>query len=65
MADIDVVKKGSSSWVWILAVLAAVVLIWLLWSSTRSEDAAGSAGPRSHQDTIDAVQLSRLGVQPA
>ena len=65
MADIDVVKKGSSSWVWILAVLAAVVLIWLLWNSTRSEDAAGSAEPLSHQDAILAVPLSSLGVQRA
>lgn len=30
MADIDVVKKGSRAWVWILLVLAALVLLWFL-----------------------------------
>ena len=29
MADIDVVKKGSSSWLWI--VIALVVLALILW----------------------------------
>jgi len=29
MADIDVVKKGSNTWLWIVLVLAAVALI--LW----------------------------------
>lgn len=44
MADIDVVKKGSSSWVWLLAILAAAVLVWLLWSSMRSDDTPGATG---------------------
>lgn len=44
MADIDVVKKGSSSWVWLLAVLAAAVLLWVLWSSMRGEDATSQPG---------------------
>lgn len=38
MADIDVVKKGSSSWMWILAAVAAVVLLWLLWNFMGSDD---------------------------
>jgi hypothetical protein len=29
MADIDVVKKGSTTWLWIVLVLAAVALV--LW----------------------------------
>ena len=63
MADIDVVKKGSSSWVWILAVLAAVALMWLLWNSVRPEDTSGQTGPMSGYDAVIAVPLSGTGVQ--
>jgi bacteriorhodopsin len=28
MADIDIVKKGSNTWLWIVLVLAAVALIF-------------------------------------
>jgi len=65
VADIDVVKKGSSSWVWILAILAAVVLVWLLWTSLRSDDAAGQTGPTGRYDAIIAAPLTSAGVQRA
>ena len=35
MADIDVVKKGSSSWLWI--VIALVVLAIILWFVMRGD----------------------------
>ena len=38
MADIDVVKKGSSSWIWIAVVVAVIVLLVLLWSFMGSDD---------------------------
>ncbi len=38
MADIDVVKKGSSTWIWIAVVVAVIVLLVLLWSFIRSDD---------------------------
>ena len=41
MADIDVVKKGSSSWLWI--VIALVVLAIILWFVMRG-DAVPQAG---------------------
>ena len=63
MADIDVVKKGPSSWVWILAILAAVVLVWLLWSSMRSEDAPGETGPMSRYDALMAAPPSGSNLQ--
>ena len=37
MADIDVVKKGSSSWLWI--VIALVVLALILWFVMRGDPA--------------------------
>ena len=37
MADIDVVKKSSSSWLWILIALIAVALI--IWFATRDGSA--------------------------
>jgi hypothetical protein len=33
MADIDVVKKGSRAWLWVLIVLAALVLLWFLMAN--------------------------------
>jgi hypothetical protein len=40
MADIDVVKKGSRTWLWILVALAVVLLAW--WFLSRSP-----RGPRT------------------
>jgi hypothetical protein len=37
MADIDVVKKGSNTWLWIVLVLAAVALI--IWFATARSHA--------------------------
>jgi len=65
VADIDVVKKGSSSWVWILAVLAAVVLIWLLWSSIGSEATTGRTGPTSRYEAVITAPLASVGMQHA
>jgi len=33
MADIDVVKKGSRTWLWVLIVLAALVLLWFFMAN--------------------------------
>jgi hypothetical protein len=30
MADIDVVKKGSRTWLWLLIALAIVLMLWFL-----------------------------------
>lgn len=32
MADIDVVKKESRTWLWVLLVLAALLILWFLMS---------------------------------
>ena len=51
MADIDVVKKGSSWWMWILAVIVAVVLVLVLWSVMGSdEQATAPRGDPSHRE---------------
>jgi len=34
MADIDVVRKGSRTWLWIVIVLAVVLVAW--WLMSRS-----------------------------
>ena len=51
MADIDVVKKGSSSWMWILVLVVAVVLLVVLWSVMGSdEQATAPRGDLSHRE---------------
>ena len=32
MADIDVVKKGSRAWVWILVAILLVLFLWFLFA---------------------------------
>ena len=40
MADIDVVKKGSSAWVWVLLALALVaVVLWFVMSGDSTPQA--------------------------
>ena len=37
MQEIDVVKKGSSAWVWIVIALAVVALVlWMMMSGDRT-----------------------------
>lgn len=42
MQDMDVVKKGSSAWLWILIALAAVALV--LWLAMGGTDQAPRTG---------------------
>ena len=32
MADIDVVKKGSRAWVWVLMIIALALVLWFLFA---------------------------------
>ena len=66
MADIDVVKKGSSSWMWILAVVAAVVLLFVLWSVMGSdEQATAPRGDLSHGEAPRMMAQNPTDLLPA
>ena len=41
MADIDVVKKGSRTWIWIVMLLVLALIVWFLMAGT-GPDVSGS-----------------------
>jgi bacteriorhodopsin len=55
MADIDVVKKGSSTWLWI--VIALVVLALILWYMMSGDPAPQTGLLLEHE-------LLRTGARP-
>jgi len=36
MADIDVVKKGSHTWLWILLAVVIALILWFVLSGSRT-----------------------------
>jgi len=44
MADIDVVKKSSHTWLWILLALVVVLALWFLMSRQSGERASLEGG---------------------
>ena len=46
MADIDVVKKGSSAWVWILLVIILAVVLWVVLGRGGTPGTSGSIESR-------------------
>jgi len=43
VADIDVVKKSSNTWLWIVIAIAVVVALWFMMAGRGNEQRAGSA----------------------
>jgi hypothetical protein len=41
MADIDVVKKGSRAWVWILLAILLVLFLWFLFAGMNAPQTGG------------------------
>ena len=37
MAEIDVVKKGSRAWVWVLMIIALALVLWFLFAGGNSQ----------------------------
>jgi len=37
MADIDVVKKGSSAWLWILMIVVLALVAWFVMAGNRPQ----------------------------
>jgi len=63
VADIDVVKKGSSAWVWVLVVLALIVLLWIVWASVGTEETPGATGASGRDGApiaLGAIEWARL-----
>jgi hypothetical protein len=53
MANIDVVKKGSHLWLWIMLAVVIVLVLWfVLRSSSRRPAQSGSI-----ERTVETVQL--------
>ena len=42
MADIDVVKKSSHTWLWIVIAIAIVLALWFMMAGGGTEPRAGS-----------------------
>ena len=58
MQDMDVVKKGSTSWLWIVIALAAEALIlWLTMGGgrTRTSQTGQSFAPTTEGDAVTLV----------
>ncbi len=51
MADIDVVKKGSSLWLWIILAMVIAVALWFMMagSGTRSNGSGTRLDQQQHQ----------------
>ena len=54
MADIDVVKKRSPTWIWVLVAIALVVVLWMVLGQRSGADTVGrTALPSSADQVID------------
>ena len=42
MADIDVVKKGSPVWMWIVLAVALALILWFVLAGTAARQQTGS-----------------------
>jgi hypothetical protein len=38
MADIDVVKKGSRTWIWIVLAIALALILWFVMAGTGTRE---------------------------
>jgi len=47
MADIDVVKKRTSVWPWIIGIILLVIVLWLIVSMMNSGTGTTGAAPVS------------------
>ena len=43
MADIDVVKKSSHTWLWIALAIAVVLALWFMMAGSGNEQRVGAA----------------------
>ena len=41
MADIDVVKKGSRAWIWVVLALAVILVLWFVFAGNRNTTQTG------------------------
>ena len=48
MADIDVVKKGSRTWMWIVLAIVIVLALWFLMAGTRGPQVYRIDGGQPH-----------------
>jgi uncharacterized membrane protein len=54
MANIDVVKKGSHLWLWIILAVVIVLVLWFVLGNVRSPAQSGSI-----ERTVETVQVVR------
>jgi hypothetical protein len=61
MAEIDIQeKRGQPAWVWILAALALLVLVGVIWALTRNGD---DRDTMMYQDTVPAARDTLPGAR--
>jgi hypothetical protein len=60
MADIDVVKKGSRAWVWVLLAILLVLFLWFLFAGMNTQQ-TGSIEGGGGQPLVAAV-LADVGL---
>jgi hypothetical protein len=49
MADIDVVKKGSHTWLWIMLAIVIALILWFVLSGSRGTPQTGMLFDRTGQ----------------
>lgn len=58
MADIDVVKKSSRTWLWVVIALAIILMLWFMMAG------GGNSTPRTSLDTGGQPLLAALQAVP-
>ena len=60
MAEIDIQeKRGQPMWLWILAILALLVLVGVIWALTSGDE---TDDPTMYQDTLPPARDTLTGV---
>ena len=60
MAEIDVVKKGSKAWVWILLAIAVLLALWFLMAGNNPPRTAYTIeGGQPHAAALHSMATSR------
>jgi hypothetical protein len=61
MADIDVVKKGSRTWLWVVLLLVLALIIWFMMAGTNTQTGLNLQGAEQlRQATVNVVADASL-----
>lgn len=61
MADIDVVKKGSRAWLWVVVLLVLALVVWFMMAGSNTQTGLNlEDAEQLRQATVNVVAYAHL-----